>query len=130
MLLARHCEYCGKPMANYTSTQKYHTDCSYKAAKARRSKPVKQCAECGCSLEGYDYRCRYCSACAKKRHDATKNKTGHSKPRSKPKPKPNEAPIVSANEITRRANALGLSYGQYSAQYGLYDKIYKGGLHI
>lgn len=33
-------------------------------------------------------------------------------------------PELTADEVTRKANAEGLSYGQYSARHGLYDNIY------
>lgn len=145
-MFERKCEYCGQPMMHYKHTQHYHKECKEPAKKAREKeyrerrkeerknapKPIKYCADCGASLEGYDYHCRYCKACAKKRHDATKirQKSDFAKPITPPKPKPKKSKFLSADEVTRRANALGLSYGQYSVQAGLYDNIYKGGLHI
>lgn len=141
MLLARHCEWCGQPMEHYKDKQLYHKECKDAAKKAREKeyreckklerqnapKPIKHCIDCGASLEGYNYRCRYCTDCAKKRHDASKVRN-HSKPTASATS--NRHKFITADEVTRRANALGLSYGQYSAQYGLYDNIYKGGLHI
>ena len=148
------CKYCGKPIVNADCKQKYCIPCaltvkrSKNAARSkqyrdaeRTQKPLKFCQMCGKDITETRQR-KYCVECAKnalnksniashnKYMDRLNNENAQALALIQKPKKPKKPPTLTANEVTRRANALGLSYGQYSVQAGLYDNIYKGGLHI
>lgn len=141
------CEYCGEPIHDATSRQKYHRDCATKAAKEREQtryvkKPdVIKCARCGIEVHRNGTMRKYCPECAKIAFKE-QNKAAYIRRRkgiysdsTKKAKTPNipqtSAPKLSLAEVDRLAKAEGLSYGQYSVKHGLYKNVYeRNGLHI
>lgn len=134
------CEYCGKPIENATVRQKYHSECSYKAAEERRKAKKEQklqtanCARCGVEIFKGSTPRKYCPECAEIVHKeqiktAQKRLINGTSIRPKTKPKisylKKEQPKLTLAEVDRLAKAEGLSYGEYSAKHGLYESVYK-----
>lgn len=107
------CVICGKPFTSARPDSKCCSrECKYEKAKqyarAHKTEMKKTCPECGKTFVTTNPDRKYCSfECGRQHANEVR--------REKRNPKVKDADI---REIVRRANEMGVSYGEYVARWG------------
>ena len=108
------CVICGKPFTSARPDSKCCSrECKYEKAKEyakaeRKVHKEKTCPVCGTIFTASSPERKYCSMVCARRH-------ANEVRREKRNPKVKDADI---REIVRRANEMGVSYGEYVARWG------------